>query len=327
MKEEIIPFESDGLSLVGVLRYPDEREGKIPGVLLVHGSLEDDRDGNLLGHPDGRMVIKKNFFLEISRNLCSSGFATFSWDRRGFGESEGLRGDTLSSVRDTKAALDVLCFQVEIVDPDRIAVAGQSAGVYTACLLGKEDGRPRAYILQGGLYSDYSNMMAFNYQRVKEYAEGSLENLLWVEKNDLWSLVIGINLPFLEKAAKNGETEYDITYKGHSWKVPLDPLSYKPEYAPSKQFKYIQKPALLVHGACDLNVAVEDVYMIEKELSANGNNDVELVVIPCADHSFQEVAKDEETRLRERMSLESSKRPYKREFFNVLIEYLERRLK
>ena len=326
MKEKIIPFESDGLRLVGVLRYPDEREGKIPGVLLVHGSLEDDRDGNGLGHPDGRMVYKTNFFLEISRHLCSAGFATFSWDRRGFGESDGLRGDTLSAVRDAKAALDVLCSEENTINPDRIAVAGQSAGVYTICLLAENDDRPRAYILQGGLYSDYSDMMAFNYLRVKEYAEKSLENLLWVEKNDPWGLVVGIHLPLLEKSAKEGEVECDITYKGRSWKVQLDPLSYKPEYAPSKQFKYIQKPTLLVHGACDLNVPLEDVYIIEKEWSANSNNDVEVVVIPGVDHSFQEVAEDEETRLRERMSLESFKRPYKREFFNVLIEYLERRL-
>lgn len=326
MKEEIIPFESDGLRLVGVLRYPDKREGKIPGVLLVHGSLEDDRDGNGLVHPDGRMVHKTNFFLEISRHLCSAGFATFSWDRRGFGESEGLRGDTLSAVRDAKAALGVLCSEKKTINPDRIAVAGQSAGVYTICLLAEDDDRARAYILQGGLYSDYSDMMAFNYLRVKEYAKKSLENLLWVEKNDLWGLVVGIHLPLLEKSAKEGEVECDITYKGRSWKVQLDPLSYKPEYSPSKQFKYIQKPVLLVHGACDLNVPVEDVYMIKKELSANGNNDFELVVILGVDHSFQEVAEDEETRLRERMSLESFKRPYKLKFFNVLIEYLERRL-
>lgn len=326
MKERTIPFECDGLRLVGVLRYPEEQEGRIPGVLLVHGSLEHDRDGNIVRHPDEREVYKKNFFPEISKHLCTAGFATFSWDRRGFGESGGSGGDTLSALQDTRAALDVLSSEGGIVDSDRIAVAGQSAGVYTACLLAREDERPGAYILQGGLCSDYSDMMAFNYRRVKEYAEKSPENLSWVEKNDLWGLLIGLNLPLLAKAAREGRVEYEITYKDRLWNVQLDALLYKPEYAPSKQFKYIKKPVLLIHGACDLNVPVEDVYMIEKELKANGNHDVEMVVIPDADHSFQEVAEDEETRLRERMSLESFKRPYKRKFFDALIEYLERRL-
>jgi len=326
MREEIISFESDGLRLKGVLRYPEEREGRIPGVLLVHGSLEHDRDGNIISHPDGRDVYKKNFFLEISSHLCTAGFATFSWDRRGFGESSGSGGDTLSAVRDTRSALYVLCSEDEIVDSDRIALLAHSAGVYTACRLAEDDDRPKAYILQGGLCSDYSDMLAFNYQRVKEYAEKSPENLLWVEKNDLWGLVMGNNLPLLENAAKEGRVECDMTYKDRSWKVQSEPLLYKPEYAPSNQFKYIKKPTLLVHGACDLNVPVEDVCMIEKELRSSGNNDVEMVIIPDADHSFQEVLKDEETRLREGMSLESFKRPYKHEFFDVLIEYLERRL-
>lgn len=329
MKELAISFESedDGLKLVGVLRYPERREGKIPGVLLVHGSMEDDRDGNILGHPDGRRVYKKNFFLEISRNLCAAGFATFAWDRRGMGESEGpeQKGDIFSTVRDTKVALDTLCSQ-DIVDPDRIAVTGQSAGVYTACLLAKDDDRAKVYVLQGGLCRDYSEMMTFNYTRVKEYAEKSPENLLWVEKNDLWSLALGIHLPLMEKAVKEGKAKYEITHKGRSWTVSLEPLIYKPEYAPSKQFKYIQKPVLLIHGEYDLNVPIEDVYLIEKELRANGNNDIELMVIPNADHSFREVAEDEDTRLRERMSLESFRRPYKREFFDAVIDYLRRRL-
>jgi len=328
MNERVISFKSDGLKLVGVLRYPKHREGKIPGILLVHGSLEHDRNGNMIKHPDGRKLYKKNFFLEISKNLCAAGFATFAWDRRGIGESEGSaqREDIFSTVRDTKAALDTLCSQDDIVDPERIAVLAQSAGVYTACLLAKDDNRPKLYVLQGGLYRDYSDMMAFNYTRVKEYAEKSLENLLWVENNDLWGLVIGIHLPSIEEAARKGKTRYEITYKGKSWKISLDPLIYKPEYAPSKQFKYIQKPVLLLHGECDLNVPVEDVYMIEKELRRNGNNDVELVIIPNSDHSFQEVAEDRDTRLRERMSLESFRRPYKQEYFNTLISYLKRRL-
>ena len=328
MNEQVISFESDGLKLVGVLRYPERREGKIPGVLLVHGSMDDDRDGNMLRHPDGRKIYKKNFFLEISKNLCAAGFGTFAWDRRGMGESEGRpeqKGDMFSTVRDTKAALDTLCSQ-DIVDPCRIAVTGQSAGVYTACRLAKDDDRPKVYVLQGGLYRDFNDLMTFNCIRVKEYAEKSLENLLWVEKNDLWGLALGIHFPLMEKAAKEGKTEYEITYKDKSWKVPLNTPSRKPEYASSKQFKYIQKPVLLIHGEYDLNVPIEDVYLIEKELRANGNNDIELRVIPNADHSFQEVVEDEDTRLRERMSLESFRRPYKREFFIAVINYLRRRL-
>jgi len=56
-------FESQGLDLAGVLRYPDLHESQIPAVLLVHGSMEQDRDGNLLQKREGRPAYKKNFFL------------------------------------------------------------------------------------------------------------------------------------------------------------------------------------------------------------------------------------------------------------------------
>jgi hypothetical protein len=322
MMERKIIFESD-VKLAGVLRYS---EGNcVPAVLLIHGTLEQDRDGNMIEHPDGRKLYRKNFFLEISKHLCKAGFATFSWDRRGFGESNGPRGDVFSTVKDAIAALDVLCSQ-NVVDSDRIAVLGQSAGVYTACLLAKEDDRAKAYVLQGGLYRDYSEIMAFNYLRVKKYAESSPKNLRWVEENDLWSLVIGLNLHVIEKHAREGRTECKVSYKDRSWRIPLDPLLYTPEYAPSRQFRYIRRPTFIVHGECDLNVPVEDAYMIERELRINGV-DVELAVIPNSDHSFQEVAEDEETRLKERMSLKSFKRPYRREYFEALIDFLRRKLK
>lgn len=329
MKERPVSFLSNGLRLAGVLRYPDrgDRMGRAPAVLLVHGSLEQDRDGNLLERRDGKPVFKKNFFLEIAKRLCAAGFAAFSWDRRGYGESENPAqwSGYLADVRDARAALDALCSQ-DAVDPKRIAILGQSAGVYTACLMAREDIRPKAYVLQGGLFSDYGNMMEFNYLRPVNYAAISPENLAWVEENDPYSLMMGLNLSQIQDKAMNGEVEQELCYKGRIWKIKHDPTCYLPELSTSRQFKYIRKPALIIHVACDLNVPVEDAFMAEKELLANGNKDAELVIVPGADHSFQAVPDDEDTRLRERMSLESFRRPYKEDYFRAVVDFLSRRL-
>jgi len=327
MMETPINFSSGGLRLAGVLRYPEGSDEPLPAVLLVHGSLEEDRDGNLAKRRDGKPVFKKNFFLEISKRLSAEGFATFSWDRRGKGESEapGEDGGYLADVRDAKAAYETLSSQ-KVVDPARVAVLGQSAGVYTACLLAKEDERPKAYVLQGGLYRDYAEMMAFNYRRVVDYAQKSPENLRWVEENDLLGLVMGLNLSALEEGAKRGEAEHDLCYKGRTWRLRHDPICYLPEYAPQNQFGYIKKPTLIIHGACDLNVPTEDAFMVEEDLKRHGNDDVELAIIPEADHSFQEIAESEDQRLKERMSLESFRRPYREEYFVALASYLRRRL-
>lgn len=319
-------FESQGLDLAGVLRYPDLHETKVPAVLLVHGSLEQDRDGNLLQKRDGRPAYKKNFFLEISRRLCSAGFATFSWDRRGFGESDKPQrpASYLDDVADALAALQALSLQTDIINPLRIAVLGQSAGVYTACLMAKEDNRPKAYVLQGGLFSDYEKMMDFNYGRLVDYASRSGECLKWVEETDLIGLAIGHNIKKMAERAKRGEDEQEISYKGLKWRLHHDPTCYQEDYAPSRQFRYIRKPALVIHGGCDMNVPVGDAISIQGELIKNGIKNVELAIIPSADHSFQEVPEDIDLRYKERMSLESFKRPYIHSYFQLLEGFLKR---
>ena len=320
-----VTFNSDGLRLKGVLRSPDRTSGIVPGILLIHGSLEQDRDGNLLKTKDGRKIFRKNFFLQISRKLCHAGFATFAWDRRGFGESQGPPGDYFTEVKDARAALDVLCSQ-EDVDDNRVIVFGQSAGVYVASLLAAEEERPSAYILSGGLFSDYKDMMMFNYHRVRDYAMKSPINLKWAEENDPWGLVLGINLDRMFTAIENGEKEFRMDYKGDTWTFPVDKRIYASEMAPKNQFRHINKPTLVIHGVTDLNVPVGDAWEIEKELGIHGNREVETVIIPNADHSFQQAPHDEEIRLKERMSLSSFKRPYRKEYFGKMIDFLNRRL-
>lgn len=327
MGEKPVIFYSSSLRLAGVLRYPVGIKDPLPAVLLIHGSLEQDRDGNLLNRPAGRPPPKKNFFLEISKRLASEGFATFSWDRRGIGESEAplYEGGYLQDAEDAIAAYRALS-SLDLIDPERIAVLGQSAGVYTACLLAKKERSARAYILQGGLYRDYAEMMIFNYRRVAEYAAQSLENLQWVEENDPVGLVIGLNLQMLIERAMMGEAEHCFSYNGKTWRIRHDPICYLPEHSPKNQFKYIQKPVLVIHGACDLNVPVEDAFMIERDLKEHGNDNVELIIIPDADHSFQQIAESYDQRLRERMSLESFRRPYREEYFMAVTSFLKRRL-
>jgi hypothetical protein len=325
MVEKPVTFYSGSSRLAGVLRYPSVIKDPAPAVLLIHGSLEQDRDGNLLNRPDGRPIFKKNFFLEISKRLSAEGFATFSWDRRGFGESESsIRdGGYLQDGIDAMAAYQALS-SLDLVDPERVAVLGQSAGVYTACLLAEKDSRPKAYILQGGLYRDYEEMMIFNYLRVVDYASKSPENLRWVEENDPLGLVIGLNLYTLMERARMGEVEHQFSYKGRTWRIWHDPICYLPEHAPRNLFKYIQKPTLVIHGACDLNVPVEDAFMIERDLKKHGNENVELAIIPDADHSFQQIAESYDLTLRERMSLESFRRPYREDYFMAVISFLKR---
>lgn len=325
MKERIINFTNEGGELEGVLRYPDEIKEPVPCLILIHGYLDHDRDGNLLSTPDGKTLFKSNFFLKISQRLCKEGFATFSWDKAGCGKSVGKKGDYFTQANDVKAAIDKLIDEnSDIIDPLRIAGFGQSAGAHVQCLLSKDDSRLFAHILSGSLYRDYYDMMSYNYHRVRDYAKKSAENLEWVEAHDLWGLKLGLNLERMFEAINNGKSEWIMEYKGSEEVMYVNLREYAEEAAPKKQFKYIKKPTLVIHGREDLNVPVQDAFDVDEELLACGNKDVELVIIPGVDHSFRHVAEDEDTRLRERMSFESSKRPMSEAYLDHLCVFMKR---
>ena len=286
--------------------------------------MEHLRDGDIIRPPEEKQVYKKNF-QRIAQKMCDAGIATFSWDKRGYGKTKGSACDYFLQASDAQAALNMLASKKELVDSQKIAVFGQSAGVYVACLLAEKKPPVCAYVLSGGLYSDYKDMMSYNYHRARDYAQKSPENLEWVEKNDLRGMVLGINLDDMFAAVERGETTFTMEYKGRQWTFPLESSVYSPEYAPKNLFKHIDRPALVIHGDTDLNVPVGDAEKIEAELRRNGNCNVKRVIIKNADHSFQETAPDEDTRIRERMSLDSLKRPYIEGYYQEMIVYLQER--
>jgi len=60
------------------------------------------------------------------------------WEDTSKSEVQAEGGDYLADVRDAKAAFETLSSQ-DTLDPERVAVLGQSAGVYTTCLLAKKN--------------------------------------------------------------------------------------------------------------------------------------------------------------------------------------------
>ncbi len=73
---EEITFQSGPFHIVGDLRLPEGRRGPFPVVLLVHGSGDADRTAFGL-------------YLPIMERMLRAGYAVFSWDKPGNGESTG----------------------------------------------------------------------------------------------------------------------------------------------------------------------------------------------------------------------------------------------
>src|SRR5437870_13268123 len=77
---ERISYYSDGLKLSGILSTPDNSRGThFPGVVLVPGF----------------MSTADAFFPGFAEELNAAGFVSLTMDFRGFGESEGVRGEVI----------------------------------------------------------------------------------------------------------------------------------------------------------------------------------------------------------------------------------------
>jgi fermentation-respiration switch protein FrsA (DUF1100 family) len=75
------------------------------------------------------------------------------------------------------------------------------------------------------------------------------------------------------------------------------------------EFAHVRCPALVLHGGDDMNVRVEDALETYRALREFGNADVDLVIVPGVDHSFQPVVRDPRQRAWDRFTLAPMARP------------------
>lgn len=136
--EQSVQFLSDGLKLAGVLRLPEggQASQRRPAFIVLHGFGSNKQAGNVLAPCD---------------LLDSLGYATFRFDMRGCGDSEGEPGRLicLEQVSDTRNALSFLAGRPEI-DPERIALLGSSFGAAVAVYTAGVDRRIAAVVSSGG---------------------------------------------------------------------------------------------------------------------------------------------------------------------------------
>ncbi len=138
LHERFLSFDVGGERCHGMLHLP-EGEGPHPAVLMLHGFM-------------GHRLESHRLFVLFSRQLAAAGIASYRFDFRGSGESEGDFIDMTPSreVEDALHAFATLCKQPEI-DVTRLGLHGFSMGGMIAAQLVRElaasESRPRALAL------------------------------------------------------------------------------------------------------------------------------------------------------------------------------------
>jgi pimeloyl-ACP methyl ester carboxylesterase len=327
MQFRALTFVSGGATLAGELLFP-AGAAPHPAVLLIGGTFSDTRDGDPAASRRGEMPTH-GLFRVIAERLALAGIASLRWDKRGVGDSTGgnrqLHSDLMTDVADAISALQAMRRSREI-DPARMAVLGESAGAHVACLLAARTQEPRAFVLQGALYDSLPELMEFNYNRLRDFCARGPDEKTWVKQvapkaynaSGYWRDFVA--------AAQRGDEQFQSKAGQVIEGGQMRRLKQELRFPPADQFRHIRKPVLVIQGDCDLNVPPDNCRKVATTLRAAGNRAVTLVVVPGADHSMQMAADDLETRLRERISFASFKRPYSEFFLGWLTSWLTEQL-
>jgi pimeloyl-ACP methyl ester carboxylesterase len=147
MASQEVRFTAGTIELVGTLTVPDgvHREGRWPAALLLPSQLPRNRDGawDRTRHPLWFAAADNagpGILARLSAALAARGVATFRYDKRGCGASEGewASAGLFTLIDDARDALGVLRGQ-EVVDPARIGLVGHGEGAWLAMSVAAAD--------------------------------------------------------------------------------------------------------------------------------------------------------------------------------------------
>lgn len=321
-REYRVPVGDDVLA--GTLCVPPSPGDARPAALLLGGTFSDLRDGD----PDPRVrpgVPPHRMYAKLAAALADRGIASFRFDRRGCGRSTGDRDAGRDrEIADAAAVWDWLQEQPGIGGP--LAMVGESAGAYVLCRLAAGGRQPAAAVLQGALHRSIVDLLRDNLVRAERYMGSGAEAADWV-RHHAPQVHADVRLwPEIERALMEGRATARGSVDGATITRDLGGLDYDLANPPADQLAHLDCPALVIHGADDLNVLVDDAFATVRSLWDAGRRDVELQVLAGADHSFQVPAPDPETRIRERLTLASFARPFHPRYPAAVVEYLERQL-
>ncbi len=300
--EEEVTFTNGDVTLAGTLTVP-EGTGPFPAVILVSGSGPQDRD-----EPLGSGIVIKPFRL-LAGGLTNPGVAVLRYDDRGTAESTGdfVTATTADFADDAEAGLNYLLSRDE-VDPDRLGLIGHSEGGMVAAMLGARNEDLDFIIglaapgVKGSEIVRLQNELILRAQGATEeqiaaqtaYLDESFANL---DNPELISELAYENavayvesLPEEERAAL-GDVDAYARMSAEAAVEQSGTPGFRSflEYDPAPDWAKMTVPVLAIFGGKDFQVAVEqNAQPLEEALQAGGNTDVEIVVLPDANHRFQQ---------------------------------------
>jgi pimeloyl-ACP methyl ester carboxylesterase len=316
VRESTFTFQSEpGITIAGTLCAPEDASSSslVPAILLLGGTGGDTRDGDMAPErsPHSANAPKRGLQRRLAHALAESGIATARFDKRGCGASGGTadESDYETDRVDNVAAVRYLRSLSEI-DERRVGVCGHSAGAFNACMVARDVPDIACAGLLGALFGTAEELVEWNWGRIAGYwPQLTSDQRNWLRTNRPRDVVGAFRTKEFIAAARRGDRTVRLEAEGVSVEVDLVRMRQDMERPVAAEFRHVRCPTLVLHGGNDMNVHVEDALGTYQALRQAGNNEVDLVIIPGVDHSFQPVARDNATRMWDRFTLATMSRP------------------
>lgn len=334
MREHTITFDpSTSIRLAGTVCLPEDAGSgaSAPGVVLLGGTGGDTRDGDLAPERSPGFVDppKRGLLRRIAHRLAHAGIASLRFDKRGCGESGGRadESDYDTDLVDNIAAVRTLRAWSEI-DASRVGVIGHSAGAFNACPVSREMPDIACVGLLGALYGSIEDLVEWNWTRVRDlWPSLTDDQRSWLVRHRPRDVAGAFNITAFIDAARAGRDM--VRLEAHGAAMDFDLVRFRQDMLRpvALEFRHVRCPALVLHGGSDMNVRVEDCLGTYQALREAGNEDVELVILPGLDHSFQPVDRDPARRAWDRLTLATMARPVSQQALDVIANWTERVLR
>jgi len=262
-EKEIVITSAAGSKLYGTL-LSKNNEQKI--AIIVAGSGPTDRNGN------STLAVATNEYQMIAHSLDSQNIATFRYDKRAiaksaipnFKESDLVFGDYV------KDAEKIFNYLHDTLGFKNIYFIGHSEGSLIA-MLASEKKKVSGYISVAGAGRPIDVILEEQMQ--KQPLPDSVKQ----------------QIPQIFNQLKKGKEVNDIPES----LAPLFRKSIQPymiswlKYTPQEEIKKVNCPVLIIQGACDIQVQIEDAKNLHE-----GNKKSTLEIIPQMSHTLKNAGKD-----------------------------------
>lgn len=254
-KEEEILVRTKKFKLRGILSLP-KIEGKVPAVVLVHGS----------GPQDMNVQVGPNaVFKMLSDKLASQGIAVIRYDKRTkvYGGDPKLDVATLTlyeeTIQDAHTAVRLAKTRSEI-DPEKVFVLGHSLGAMAAPRIAEMSNDIAGIVMMAGNARPLQDLLLDQYQHImspdgiSDQEQAAIDGLQDQLKN-------------LEKVKKGNHSPGDVLPLG----LPMAYWKYLLDYNQVETAKDLTLPVLIAQGERDYQVTMKDYELWKKSLSGNKN--------------------------------------------------------